>query len=216
MPLSGIQHFVFCKRQWALIHIERQWKENLLTVEGNNLHERADDPYEKEKRNDLIVSRAMPIISKKLGIQGVADVVEFKKTKKEKGAVIEGHDGFWLPCPVEYKRGIPKADRSDEAQLTLQVLCLEEMFETSINKAYLYYHQKRRRVKIEIDVELRKWTALMAKEMYRMFEKGITPPAEKSKKCGNCSMKEICFPRLTKKARPISNYMKEMIIEGGK
>lgn len=186
----------------------------MLTVEGKNLHERADDPYEKEKRSDLIVSRAMPLISKKLGIQGVADIVEFEKTIDGKGIRIRDYDGFWLPHPVEYKRGIPKSDQSDEAQLCLQVLCLEEMMGANIDKAYLYYHQKRRRTRIKMESELREWTVSMAKEMHELFEKGLTPPAEKNKKCGNCSMKELCFPRLTKKARPVSNYINEMMKEG--
>jgi len=215
LPLSGIQHFVFCKRQWALIHIERQWKENLLTVEGKQLHERVDNPYEKEKRCDLIISRSMPLISHKMGIQGVADVVEFERTTKDKGMVMEGHSGLWLPYPIEYKRGNPKVDRSDEAQLTLQVLCIEEMLETSIEKAYIYYHQKRRRTKVKINNEMREWTVSMVEEMNNLFERGITPPAEKSKKCSNCSMKEICSPRLTKKYRPVKNYINDMMKEVG-
>lgn len=214
MPLSSIQHFVYCKRQWALIHIERHWKENLLTVEGKNLHERADNPFEKETRGDLIVSRAMPLISHSLGIQGVADVVEFRKVQEKVGIKLIGHDGFWIPRPVEYKRGKAKEDWSDEAQLCLQALCMEEMHGVSIEKAFLYYHQTRRRLVVQLTPKLREWTIIMTEEMQELFSKGITPSADKKKKCGNCSMKEVCFPRLTKRNRLVSSYFDEMMKEG--
>lgn len=123
--LSGIQHFVFCRRQWALIHIEQQWQENLRTVEGGILHEKTHDYTIKEKRGDLIISRSMGIYSRTLGITGACDVVEFHKSRD--GVALYGREGNYKPVPVEYKRGKPKQGNADVLQLCAQAMCLEEM-----------------------------------------------------------------------------------------
>src|SRR5690554_1666844 len=121
--LSGIQHFNFCRRQWALIHIEQQWAENVRTVEGNHLHERADQPMIREKRGNKLVVRALPIHSKQLGATGICDVVEFMQDPS--GIILAEEEGQYLPFPVEYKRGKPKRNDSDISQLTAQAICLE-------------------------------------------------------------------------------------------
>ncbi len=130
LPLSGIQHFVFCRRQWALIHVERQWQENALTAEGRIMHRRADDPFFTEKRNDVIIARSVPVASYRLGLTGVCDVVEFQQSTQ--GVSLPGREGTYLPAPVEYKRGKEKHDHSDEAQLCAQAMCLEDMLLVSI------------------------------------------------------------------------------------
>lgn len=135
--LSGIQHFLFCKRQWALIHIEQQWEENVLTVEGNHLHEKADQPFLREKRGNKLIVRAMPIKSRSLKITGVCDVVEF--VSDNNGVEINGMEGKYTPYPVEYKRGKPKKNDSDILQLTAQAMCLEEMLLCEIDKGYMFY-----------------------------------------------------------------------------
>jgi CRISPR-associated exonuclease Cas4 len=142
--LSGIQHFVFCKRQWALIHIEQQWQENLRTIEGEILHEKTHDETIKEKRKDLIISRGMNIFSRTMGITGTCDIVELHKN--EQGVNVFGRDGTYKPIPVEYKRGKPKENESDVLQLCAQAMCLEEMLLCEIPEGFLFYGEIKRRV----------------------------------------------------------------------
>lgn len=133
LMISGIQHFVFCKRQWALIHIEQQWSENILTIEGKHLHEKADQPQLKEKRKDVLVVRALPIHSRELGLSGICDVVEF--IRDPDGVYIPKYQDTFRINPVEYKRGKKKPDLSDEMQVIAQSACLNEMLATDIEKA---------------------------------------------------------------------------------
>ena len=126
LMLSGIQHFVFCQRQWALIHIEQQWAENEHTTAGELLHKNAHDPYFNEKRKDIIISRAMPVVSRSMGVSGECDIVEFRKVPD--GISLHGHRGLYQVYPVEYKKGSPKAGNADILQLTAQALCLKDCF----------------------------------------------------------------------------------------
>ncbi|MHC1781278.1 MAG: CRISPR-associated protein Cas4 [Anaerolineaceae bacterium] len=153
LPLSGIQHFLFCRRQWALIHVEQQWKENVLTVEGHLLHKRVDDPFFGESRKDRLITRAVPVASYRLGLTGICDVVEF--TVSPDGVRLPGREGLYLPMPIEYKRGHEKRDPCDEAQLCAQAICLEEMLSVPIPQGCLYYGETRRRVLIDLDNGLR-------------------------------------------------------------
>jgi CRISPR-associated exonuclease Cas4 len=136
LPLSGIQHFVFCRRQWALIHIEQHWQENVLTAEGKIMHNRADDPFFTESRGGVIIARSVPVSSPTLGLTGICDVVEF--TSEAEGVQLPGRTGFYHPAPVEYKRGREKLDRCDEAQLCAQAICLEEMLAVSIPHGHVF------------------------------------------------------------------------------
>ncbi len=153
LALSGIQHFVFCSRQWALIHIECQWQDNLQTAEGELQHERAHDPTFDEKRGDRLIVRAMPVASATLGIRGVCDVVEFYQD--EGGVRLIGRKGTWRPCPIEYKHGDGHAQNADMLQLCAQALCLEEMLCCSIGEGFLYYAAVRKRVQVSFTNELR-------------------------------------------------------------
>ncbi|MXO79914.1 CRISPR-associated protein Cas4, partial [Paenibacillus sp. OT2-17] len=144
--LSGLQHFNFCRRQWALIHIEQQWEENVRTIEGNHLHRKADQPMIREKRGDKLIVRALPVHSRELGITGICDVVEF--ICDPLGVPLAGEEGTYLPFPVEYKRGKPKRNDSDHAQLVAQVMCLEEMLVCEISKGYFYYDEIKHRVEV--------------------------------------------------------------------
>lgn len=208
--LSGIQHFVFCKRQWALIHIEQQWQENLRTIEGDILHEKTHDSSVKEKRGNLIVSRGMAIFSRTLGITGTCDVVELHKSSD--GVNIFGRDGTYKPVPVEYKRGKPKDDDSDVLQLCAQAMCLEEMLLCFIPEASLFYGETKRRLKIILDDELRERVKTVFKEMHELYDRRYTPKVKISKSCKACSLTELCMPRLCKNPSAI-DYMKKKILQ---
>jgi CRISPR-associated exonuclease Cas4 len=194
--LSGIQHFVFCKRQWALIHIEQQWQDNLRTIEGAILHEKTHDNTIKESRGDLIISRGMGIFSTSLGLTGACDVVEFHRSSE--GISIFGRDGTYKPVPVEYKRGKPKEDESDVLQLCAQAICLEEMLLCEIPEAFLFYGETKRRLKIILNEALRDRVRVIAKEMHELYDRRHTPKAKPSKSCKSCSLNEICIPKLCK------------------
>lgn len=208
--LSGIQHFSFCRRQWALIHIEQQWQENLRTIEGQILHEKTHDNTIKEKRGDLIISRGMAIFSRSLGLTGTCDVVELHRNPD--GVNIFGRDGTYKPVPVEYKRGKPKEDESDMLQLCAQAMCLEEMLLCRIPEAFLFYGETKRRLKIILDDGLRVRVSTMVREMHQLYEKKHTPKVKASKACKACSLVEICMPKLCKNPS-VSYYIKKNLLE---
>lgn len=208
--LSGIQHFVFCRRQWALIHIEQQWEENYRTVDGMILHKHAHDDGFHEKRGDLMITRGMSVSSPYLGISGECDVVEFRRS--DSGVKIHGQEGTYSVTPVEYKRGSPKVDDSDKMQLAAQAMCLEDMLCCEIPKGYLYYGETRHRFEVVIDAELRNSTKQVLQEMHDLFEKGYTPRVKRTKACNACSLKDICLPGLNSKITA-SEYMDQHIRE---
>ena len=210
LPLSGIQHFLFCRRQWALIHVERQWQENALTAEGRIMHKRVDDPFFTETRNGVVTARAVPIASYRLGLVGVCDVVEF--TESPEGVNLPGRAGRrYLPAPVEYKRGKEKHDHSDEAQLCAQAICLEEMLAVTIPQGFLYYGETRHRVAVDLTAELRTLVHDMSGEMHSYFSRGYTPRVKTSKGCRSCSLADICLPVLQDKVMAALKYIQQQI-----
>lgn len=209
LPLSGLQHFLFCRRQWALIHVERQWQENALTAEGRILHKRVDDPFFTESRKGVIIARAVPVASYQLGLSGVCDVVEF--TEAAAGVKLPGREGLFQPAPVEYKRGKPKLESSDEAQLCAQAMCLEGMLAATIPTGYLYYGQTRRRVTVPLTPALRELVRQAAQEMHGYFKRGYTPHVKPFKGCRSCSLADVCLPNLQEKAMPASKYIRRQI-----
>ena len=208
LMISGIQHFLFCQRQWALIHLEQQWAENRLTAEGEAIHHNAHKDNFIEKRPGILVTRGLRVSSSRLGMTGQCDVVEFLSS--DTGAVIHGHRGLWQVVPVEYKRGKDKEDDSDIFQLCLEAMCLEDMLGCDISYGYLYYHEIRRRRKIELTASLRKQVTETVKEMHDLFRRGHTPKVKVSKKCQSCSLKDICLPKLCKKQSAIS-YVEQAV-----
>lgn len=210
LMLSGIQHFKFCRRQWALIHIEQQWEENAHTVVGELMHKKVHDPYLKEKRKDTIIVRALPISSRILGISGECDVVEFHEC--ECGIRLFGHRGSYSVFPVEYKKGKPKVSEEDRLQLTAQAMCLEEMFSTDIPEGSIFYGETRMREQVIFTDELRNEVAEMFQEMHQYYERGYTPKVKKSKACNSCSLKEICIPKLEKTGK-VSTYIENLLKE---
>lgn len=210
LMISGIQHFMFCRRQWALIHIEQQWDENVHTVAGELMHKKVHDPYLKEKRKDLIITRALPVSSRKLGISGECDVVEFQKC--EDGIQLYGHRGLYKIYPIEYKKGSPKIGEEDILQLTAQALCLEEMFSTAIPEGAIFYGETRQREVIAITDERRAQVEDMFKEMHQYFARQYTPNVKYTKSCNACSLKNSCLPKLGR-AVSVKAYMEKMLEE---
>lgn len=194
LPLSALQHLLFCERQAALIHVEQAWAENSLTMEGKNLHERVDSGT-GESRGDVRIARALALRSLRLGLSGKADTVEMHRLPEgTAGAPLPDVPGVWLPFPVEYKRGKPKSHRADEVQLCAQALCLEEMLDLTIPAGALFYGQTRRRLVVTFDPELRRITEEAAARLHRLFSSGITPAPVREPKCDQCSLLEICMP----------------------
>lgn len=196
IPLSALQHMLFCPRQCALIHLEQQWAENRYTAEGRILHERADH-LGHERRRGIHTAMALPLASEELGLTGVADVVEFDETQQP--AVVR---------PIEYKRGRPKAHRADEVQLCAQALCLEEMLVVSIEQGALYYGKTRRRKTVAFDDELRALTLRVIADTRALFDYNRTPPAVyEPKRCDHCSLIDACQPQVMGKQRSASRWL---------
>ena len=210
LQLSGLQHFAFCRRQWALIHVEQQWRDNLRTVEGNILHERAHDDTIRERGRDKITFRGLRITSAKLGISGACDVVEFVRSTE--GTRLAGEEGLWQPFPVEYKRGSSKLSDADRLQLSAQAMCLEEMLCCSIPEGAVFYGETRRRERVNLDDTLRERVRSMVSEMHGYDQRGYTPKVNTGKHCNACSLKELCLPVLCRKSSArtyIRNHMEE-------
>lgn len=208
LMLSGIQHFAFCRRQWAMIHIEQQWAENYRTTAGELMHKKAHDDASFEKRGDLLIIRGMRISSRNLGLSGQCDIVEFHQD--ENGVSLFGYDGKWKPIPVEYKRGTPKENNADELQLCAQAMCLEEMLQVYVQDGYLYYGENRRRSHVDFTDSLREEVRNAAKEMHELFQRGYTPNVKPSKKCKACSLENLCLPKLQKTVK-VREYIEKGI-----
>lgn len=196
LALSGLQHFAFCRRQWALIHIEQQWEDNYLTTAGSLEHDRAHDYSESEARGNLLIMRDLRVFSRRLGITGACDVVEFRRSNN--GVPLHGRTGAWLPYPVEYKHGAPKQLDVDRLQLCAQAMCLEEMLVCSIPEGALFYQKTKHRERVLLDEKLRAQILSMTGEMHDLFKRGHTPKVRPSKTCRACSLRDICLPKLIK------------------
>lgn len=187
-----------------MIHIENLWAENVRTVEGNIMHQRAHDESQTESRGDVLILRGLRVASERLGLSGACDVVEFHQHPQ--GVTLRGREGRWLPYPVEYKRGKPKEDDCDQLQLCAQAMCLEEIFVCQIPEGSLYYGETRRRQRVSFTPELRERVESMAAEMRAYYDRRHTPSARPSKACNACSLKDLCLPKLTKR-ESVSAYI---------
>ena len=201
LPLSALQHLIFCKRQCALIHIEQLWVENKFTAEGRIMHERVDRGDQID-RGRMKVEYSLPLKSSVLGITGKADVVEFH-LKFDNGKQ-------WIPFPVEYKRGKPKKNLSDKVQLCAQALCLEEMLGIRVETGALFYGKTRRRLDVVFDDDLRNFTIRTSEELHDMISSGITPPPHYTKKCDTCSFLNLCLPKTIGKKRNVLSWIRKM------
>ncbi|WFS63348.1 CRISPR-associated protein Cas4 [Pseudodesulfovibrio thermohalotolerans] len=193
LPLSALQHYLYCPRQCALIHVEKVWEENRFTAEGRLLHLRAD-AGNPGRRGGVIQDRAVPLRSDRLGLYGVADVVEMRP----------GSDGREVPFPVEYKRGSPKVEDWDRAQLCAQAMCLEEMLGVAVPEGAIFYGKPRRRERVVFDARLREAVEGYCRDLHAMVERAETPEAVAGKRCRNCSLKSTCMPSAS---RRVENYL---------
>ena len=201
LPLSALQHLLFCERQCALIHVEQVWAENRLTAEGRVLHERVLEAGD-EARGAVRIARALRLRSLRLGLIGVADVVEFHR-----------QGDVWVPFPVEFKRGKPKLDDTDRVQLCAQAMCLEEMLHQAIPAGALFYGTTRRRLDVDLDAALRALTEQTAVRLHELIVAGVTPPAVYGPKCDNCSLLNLCLPEIAARGKSARDYLERMLAE---
>lgn len=196
LAMSGLQHFSFCRRQWALIHIEQQWEENIHTIAGEIFHERVHDEEVREKRGDVISVRGLRVFSPDLGISGCCDCVEFRKD--ENGIPLAGEEGLWQPYPVEYKKGKMKANDADRLQLCAQAMCLEYMLCCDVKSGAVFYGETHRRENVRLDDDMRSTVRSMLKEMHEYQRRAYTPKVKTGKHCRSCSLESKCLPVLCK------------------
>lgn len=196
LPLSALQHIIFCPRQCALIHIEEEWSENVLTARGRLEHNRADEGYREIRRGKQQIS-GLYVQSEKLGLHGRLDVLELIEVGSDGEDNLPAFHlkGTWQVYPVEFKHGQPKQIDCDRVQLCAQVLCLEEMLKTRIDEASLFYRRIRRREDVFIDQSLRDKTHNAINDLHDLFQKRITPAPVNDKRCRACSLKGICMPK---------------------
>ena len=208
LMLSGIQHFQFCQRQWALIHLEQQWEENVRTIEGQYIHQKADQPFIREKRKDKLIVRAMPVKSHELKTSGICDVVEFIRSRD--GIALHGEEGLYDVVPIEYKRGKPKKGDEDVLQLVAQAMCLEEMLACDIPVGYFFYDEIKRRTEVEITAALKEKVRRSFKQMHQYYVQQHTPKVKTGKHCQSCSLQNICLPVLNEPLN-VKSYMQRYV-----
>jgi CRISPR-associated exonuclease Cas4 len=197
VPLSALQHLLYCERQCALIHVDGVWTENRYTAEGRIVHERAHQSG-GQSRGEVRTETGVYVRSSRLGLVGQADVVEFHREQR----------GIWRPYPVEYKRGRAKPEDWDRVQLCAQAVCLEEMLELEVPRGAIYYDQPRRRERVEFDNELRSRVEEAVSRAREILDSGILPVAEQGARCRRCSLADICLPGTRK--RSVQSYMSDI------
>ena len=198
--ISALQHYAFCPRQCALIHIEQIWTESGLTAEGRFMHERVHEEG-NESRGNVRIARGVHIRSLRLGLIGMADVVEFHRASKS----------AWQPYPVEYKRGKPKYDHCDAIQLCAQALCLEEMLNMSVSEGAIFYGRTRRRTDVVLDEGLRRETEQASQQVRALLSRCVTPPPVYEKRCERCSLIGECLPKKMEKKSSVKRYMQRVM-----
>ena len=203
LPISALQHLLYCPRRAALVHIEGLWAENRYTAEGRILHDKAHDPGRGESRPGVRITRGLQLRSYRHGLCGKADVVEFHDCKDDQPTEV---------VIVEYKRGRPKPERNEEyrVQLCAQAFCIEEMLEVHIAQGALYHGDSRRRLQIPFDDRLRKRTEEAAGQLHELIRSGVTPAASRGKRCGNCSLQYFCVPKTSRPRATASRYLEEL------
>jgi CRISPR-associated exonuclease Cas4 len=213
LPLSSVSQYVHCPRRCALIHLEQVWSENANTAEGRVLHDKVDSGA-RESRGDLKILRSLRLRSLRLGLTGIADVVEMhRRTPSEGGVQVPNIDGFWQPFPVEYKRGAAKDIRCYEVQLCAQALCLEEMLSVHISDGALFLGEKQHRTPVSFNDALRTETERVGLAVQTLFAEGVTPPAIYNKRCESCSLIETCLPQTSGAGRSAKKWLARQLAE---
>jgi CRISPR-associated exonuclease Cas4 len=214
LPISALQHLLFCERRAALVCTEGLWKDNIFTAEGTLMHERTHLPG-TESRDKLKIARNLWLRSLRLGICGKVDTVEFRLlegNEEDQGIILAGETGHWQPFPVEYKRGHLRSEASFEIQLCAQALCLEEMLPIRINGGALYYGQTHRRLEIILDEAIRQKTEAATLRLHEIIQSGITPKAQFQAKCRSCSLCDICLPETMNGNKKVEEYIEHFIM----
>ncbi|MDE6408663.1 MAG: CRISPR-associated protein Cas4 [Muribaculaceae bacterium] len=211
LQLAGIQHYMFCPRQWALIHIEQVWEENYLTTEGSLLHQNVDNPFMRETgHTDVLTLRGLRISSSQLGISGIADALEihpYDDAPKGKADILKNKR--YEALPVEYKRGKPKINDCDRMQVAAQCVLLEEMLGIPIHRGAIFYWETRHREYVNVDQEMKGRVVKICAEMHEIFQSRRMPIAVKRRECRSCSLYDQCLPSLQGKS--VKKYLKDSI-----
>lgn len=210
LMMSGIQHFCFCKRQWALIHIDQSWEDDSRTISGNIFHERTDGGT-PERRGDVLTLRSVRVSSSELGLSGICDVVELREDPN--GVEFRGLNGRYAIIPVEYKVGERKFEDCDRVQLCAEAMALEEYIGSVIESGCLFYGKERRREVVSINDDLRQKTRMLSQQMHEMYDSGVIPTAVYDYRCKRCSLLDICSPSIGKGHGPVADYIKKMELE---
>lgn len=213
LQLAGIQHYMYCPRQWALIHIEQAWEDNRLTAEGNLLHSVADNVFYRQKNQGCLTLRRVQLASKELGLYGFSDCIELLPSALDNNAILHpDYPGHWRPYPIEYKHGRPKSNDCDRLQLTAQAMCLEEMYGIAIQDGALFYAATRRHEPVRFTPELRAETIRVANQMHQVYDSGKLPDVSPSGACVSCSLKNLCLPS-TRRNRNVKRYLTKNLYE---
>ena len=212
LSLSGIQHFAFCPRQWALTHVDRQWHDNYLTIEGTWLHRVVDEPFNMDSDYGTVHLRSVAVKSYALGLYGIADLLELTPltNAEAKPFTVPRYPGRWEVHPVEYKHGKPKPDDADEVQLCAQAMCLEEMYGISISYGAIYYGKTRRRCQVSFNEAMRTRVGQLASQMHAFIDQGVVPDAAPRRQCMSCSLADLCMVPDLSRATPVNNYLKQL------
>ncbi|RJP19135.1 MAG: CRISPR-associated protein Cas4 [Candidatus Abyssobacteria bacterium SURF_5] len=228
LPISAIEHLVFCERQCALIHLEQVWSENLFTAEGRILHNKTHSDEATESRGDIRIARGLRLHSLRLGLAGMADVVEFHRVKETQSSgeqmspavtlppavALPGVNGLWRPFPIEYKRGKLRHEEGFEVQLCAEALCLEEMMHVHVPAGAVFYGKTVRRLDIVFDAGLRSRTEDAAARLHILFRERKTPKARYEKKCDKCSLFSLCMPKTTGLRKDVQHYLRDAMSFG--
>ncbi|MEI7450423.1 MAG: CRISPR-associated protein Cas4 [Desulfomonile sp.] len=221
LPLSSLQHLLFCNRRAALVLLEGIWDENRFTAVGRLVHDRVHTA-ETESRNDIRISRGLFLRSLRLGLTGKTDVVEFHRIQEscdlelqgqglKTGVILPATQGLWRPFPVEYKSGYLRHEEGYEIQLCAQAMCLEEMLEVQIAEGALFYSKTGRRMEIAFNDDLRKRTEESARRLHEIVRSGVTPTAQYEKKCDKCSLISMCMPKTTGTKKSVRSYWEKAL-----
>jgi len=222
LPISSIQHLLFCERRAALLQIEGLWADNVFTAEGTILHRKTDADLPVESRGDMRIARGLMLRSLVLGLSGKADVLEFHRVPEKKrfsasglanAIPLAGTSGLWRPFPVEYKRGRLRHEAGYEAQLCAQAMCLEEMLGVEVPQGAIFYGKNRRRKQIVFDDALRRLTMDAANRLHVIARSGVTPRIRYTKKCRSCSMVDLCMPKVTAADGIVGRYVAKALAE---